>query len=102
MGDLRHFVAWQECFGTTRRGYDVGLSVLQVITAERSKADAQQAQVEADSIRIEKEAKEHLGKSLKPWEPSPLSDCWQCRKAAKWITVIQRLPEVWNYKLWED
>ena len=30
----------------------------QVITAERSKADAQQAQVEADSIRIEKEAKD--------------------------------------------
>eukprot|EP00931_Biecheleriopsis_adriatica_P088379 TRINITY_DN62713_c0_g1_i1.p1 TRINITY_DN62713_c0_g1~~TRINITY_DN62713_c0_g1_i1.p1 ORF type:complete len:1031 (+),score=254.49 TRINITY_DN62713_c0_g1_i1:369-3095(+) len=32
--------------------------LLTVITAERSKADAQQAQVEADSIRIEKEAKE--------------------------------------------
>eukprot|EP00435_Cladocopium_sp_Y103_P031168 s634_g7.t2 len=32
--------------------------LLKVITAERSKADAQQAQVEADSIRIEKEAKE--------------------------------------------
>ena len=32
--------------------------LLKVITAERSKADAQQAQVESDSIRIEKEAKE--------------------------------------------
>ena len=43
----------------------------QVITAERSKADAQQAQVEADSIRIEKEAKARSARSGgrdSPWK----------------------------------
>ena len=35
-----------------------------MITAERSKADAQQAQVEADSIRIEKEAKETRDRAI--------------------------------------
>ena len=37
----------------------------QVITAKRSKADAQQAQVEADSIRIEKEAKARSARSAR-------------------------------------
>ena len=46
-------------FSSPSLGYVVQPSeVRQVITAERSKADAQQAQVEADSIRIEKEAKD--------------------------------------------
>jgi len=45
----------------------------EVITAERSKADAQQAQVEADSIRIEKEAKARIGRTLTRNDPDEQS-----------------------------